>query len=116
MKVRPKACGPDSDTERYMRWKIYGCQLWRFGPTWDESKIKPIEPWQYIPGDHKTPPRRKDTVLIVQGNTEKFGRITWIDYESDEANVVVFKDNIVECFPLDLFETNRGKIRWRVEL
>lgn len=102
--IRPKSCGLQADIPAYLRWKVYHQQLWRF-ETYD-APIIPFTP--VVLGEHTTPPRKGDTVLVY----DSVAHITYIDYRNHEAHVWFHTEHKPGSYDLDLFETNRGKIRW----
>jgi hypothetical protein len=109
----PPSCGPISSAD-YLAFKIWSCKLWQFREHQVAAlPIKPIRPIRL--GEHKTPPRVRDTVLYEdQIFGDKVGTIVSIDRASETAVVFFFKDRETDSFSLDQFQTNRGRIRWLI--
>ena len=103
--IKPVMCGPKMDTSDYLLWKTHHQQLWRFEVY---TCPEPVLSKPYRPQEHSTPPRPKDLVQVGA----RVAVIVRIDRSNDEAHVWFFKDNEPDSFPLDLFETNRGRVRW----
>lgn len=64
-------------------------------------------------GDHRTPPRPKDKVVIQEDGEETYGHITWVG--NDSVGVFRYDTRSGETFDIDCLETERnGKARWRI--
>ena len=74
--------------------------------------VPPDDPVE--PKEHKNPPAKGDKVVLIDhDDIEKFGYVVWVNRSDFEAGVH-YGMNEYDSFSLDLFETNRGKARWRI--
>lgn len=105
------------DNERWLKWRIYHCQLWRFDDP-PKEEPKPLEPWQPPISRHSSKPRRGELVLIVYRDfsTEQ-GIITHINYEDEEVRIHLQKSDIVNDYNWDVLDSNsNARVPWRLDL
>lgn len=73
-----------------------------------------VTPYVRSRAEHKTPPRKKDKILIIDGDDESYGHIVWIDVFGDSIGVFCYRTKGMETFSLDCLESNSGRTRWRI--
>jgi hypothetical protein len=99
---------------------VYGPEVQRyFAPDnsirlYSIFKEPVVTPYVRSRAEHKTNPRKKDKVLIIQGDEESYGHIVWIDREGDSVGVYCYRSKSMENFALDCLESNSGRTRWRI--
>jgi len=68
--------------------------------------------------EHKTNPRKKDVVEIVDSTDDsvKYGHICWVNSEDDSVGIYLYKEKRLETHAYDCLESvfGHGKTRWKI--
>jgi hypothetical protein len=64
--------------------------------------------------EHSTGPRRGDLVAIVINSETFYGKINWVNKADDVACVYMFLSKDADTIGLDQFESQSGRVRWRI--
>ena len=81
-------------------------------------RVPEITPFVRSKAEHKTPPAKKDVVLVMDSfdDTERYGMIVWASSEDDAVGIFMFDTKELDTFAYDQLESATGprKLRWRI--